>query len=418
MKTKIFGLMILMLFLLSGVALALPEVEYVKVNGDILEQNDQLVVKRGESFDVKVRLEANNTEENVKIEAYIDGYEYDDYEPFEDSTTIFDMEPGDTEVVTLNLKVPYRADKAFYDLKVRVGSRIGASFEGQYKISLKGLRHELIVKKILMSQDVVAGRGFFANVKVENIGQKDEEDITVRLEIPELGVSEFTTIDEIDAEDTTTSEDIVVFIDECTEAGEYDVIVTVEFDEFEDVSKTETLRVKESDICQKTAPGESKTLVSVPQAQEAIAGDAVVFPIMITNMANTAKTYVITVSKAVESFGTSRIDPSNVMIVQSNQHETVFIYLNVNEDAQEGAKDFIVTIQSGDEKQDIALTANIIAGTAGNGNFDINLKNALEIGLVVLLVILVLIGIIIGINRLKPKEEEEKPNDELGQTYY
>ena len=159
---------------------------------------------------------------------------------------------------------------------------------------------------------------------------------------------------------------------------------------------------------------EDKTLISVPQPQDVLAGEAAVFPIMLTNMGNKAKTYVITVSKSVETFGSARIDPSNVFIIQPDEPETVFIFVTINEDVEEGAKDFIVTITSGDEKQDIALTANVVGGARAQTD----LTRILEIGLVALIVILVIVGLAIGFNKLKPKEEEESPEEELGQTYY
>jgi len=415
MKSKSLISAILMIFLVAGFASALPNVEYVKLDGDVHDSGDQLVVKRGETLDIRIKLQAGNTsEDNVKAEAYIDGYEYDDYESVRDSEHTFDMESGDTEYVDLSIQIPQKAEKDFYDLKVRVGARRGASFEAQYRINLKGEKHDMIIKKILMSSTVVAGRGLFANVKVENIGQVDEDDITIRLQIPELGISEFTTIDEVEAEDTTTSEDLVVFIDECVEAGEYDVDVIVEFDEYESITKATTITVTGSDICETGKDTEtSKTVVSVPQAQEVKAGSSAVFPIMLTNDGTKQQNYVISVSGSIDSFATYRIDPGNVISVPGKESKTAFVFVTVNKDATAGAKDFIVTIQSGDDSQDVALTANVVGDSSST---DLDLRKALELGLVVLIVILVIAGIILGFNKLKPKDEES--DEELGQTYY
>lgn len=412
-KNMILAIFAAAILLVSAMfASATPTTEYVKINGDIAESNDQLVVERGDTIDIRVRLNANASERNVNVETYLDGYEYDDIDSISDESETFDMDAGDTKTIDLNIVIPTDAEKDYYDLKVRIGTRTGHSEETIYRISLKGKRHEIVIKDILMPSQVKAGRGLFANVKIENIGQKTEEDLTIRFKIPELNIEEFTTIDELDNDDSTTSEDIVAMIPECAEAGKYDVVVEVDFDNDHDkITKTEEITVLASDICEaRTAGNGEKTVISVPQTQELSQGNAAAFPIMIQNMGRTSKTYVITVSKAVDAFGEARVEPSNVIIVGPQKQETVFVYVKTDANAQLGQKDFSVTITSGDEKKDVLLSANIVKGKSAS-----DLKNVLEVGLVLLVIALVIIGLVIGFNKLKPKEEEKS---EIGQTYY
>lgn len=415
-KNIILAIFVATIMIVSSIlANATPTTEYVKINGDQANANDQLIVERGDTLDIRVRVNAlNGSESNVNIEAYIDGYEYSDREPVSDSAEIFDMDAGDTKTVDLSIKIPLKAEKDYYDLKVRVGTRRGLSEETVYRINLKGTRHEMLIKDILMPSQVQAGRGLFANVKIENIGQKDEQDITIKFKISDLKIEEFTTIDELEADDSTTSEDIVALIPECAKPGKYDVTVSIEFNEYDIVSKTEQIEVIGSDVCEAQTTGAQageKTVISVPGAQDVAQGSAVAFPIMIQNMGAKSKTYVITVSKAVDAFGQANIQPSNVIIVGPQKTETVFVYVKTNENAQIGQKDFTATITSGEEKKDVMLSANVVKASASSGD----LKNALEIGLVILVIILVIAGLIIGFNKLKPKEEEKS---EIGQTYY
>ena len=417
MRKTILAIFAMTIMLVSAMfANATPTTEYVKINGDVAMPWDQLVVERGDTIDIRVRLNAwNGAETNVNVEAYIDGYEYADKESVSDSSENFDMDAGDTKTVDLSIKIPVKAEKDYYDLKVRVGTRRGYSEETIYRLNLKGKRHEILIKDILMPSEVKAGRGLFANVKVENVGQKTEKDITVRLKIPDLKIEEFTTIDALDNDDSTTSEDLVAMIPECTKPGKYDVVAEINFDnDYDKVTKTEQIEVVGSDICEAVATGNQageKTVISVPQAQEVAQGNAVAFPIMIQNMGSKPKTYVITVSKAVDAFGEARIEPSNVVIVSGQKQETVFVYVKADANAQVGQKDFAVTITSGDEKKDVMLSANVVKAKVAS-----DLKNVLEVGLVLLVIILVIIGLVIGFNKLKPKEDEKS---EIGsQTYY
>jgi len=49
-------------------------VKYVKINGDTYEDGDTLVVKRGDTLDIRVKLSANETTEDLQVEAGIYGY--------------------------------------------------------------------------------------------------------------------------------------------------------------------------------------------------------------------------------------------------------------------------------------------------------------------------------------------------------
>lgn len=410
-------LSIVMLFLVSGIANATPSIYSVKIDGDLATPGTALVVERGDTIDITVKVVSTQPEKNVKVEAYLVGYEYDSYEPVSDSSEVFDMDTNDAKSNNLQIKIPLKAEKDHYDLKIRAGTRTGADSFALYSLNLKGKKHELIIKDILMNDEVFAGRGLFTNIKIQNTGQKDEEDITIKVKIPELNIEEFTTIQELEADDSTTSEDVVLFIDECTKPGDYDVIAEIEYNEYDKITKESKITVKSSEgICQKTAAGTSKTIISVPGRQEVAAGQSAIFPIMLTNTGASPQTYVISVSRAVEAFGSAKIDPSNVLILQPNKAETVFVYVKTNDNAAKGQKDFTVTIASGSEKQDVPLSVNITEGQTTS--FDT--KNILVILLVVLMVILVIAGLILGFNKMKPKQEnEDEAPEEIGtKTYY
>ncbi len=414
-RTMLSIIGLITLFIVSGLAQATPNIDTVKINGDTALPGTSLEVLRGDTLDISVRVVASQPEKNVVVEAYIDGYEYATYESVSDSSGTFDMDTNDAKVVKLQIKIPLKAEKDHYDLKVRAGTRTGADSFTTYSLNLKGQKHEVLIKDILMTDEIEAGRGLYTNVRLQNIGQKDEKDMTVKVTIPELNLEQFTTVQELDHDDSTTTEDVVLFVDECAKAGTYDVTAEVDFDEYDKVTLTKQITVKASDSCQKESAGAGKTVIAVPGVQEVQAGKSAVFPIMITNTGSASKTYVITVSKGVEALGTARIDPSNVLIIQPNQPQTVFVYVQTDSTLSQGQKDFTATIASGDEKQDVSLSANVVAGAAASNT---NLKQALEIALVALIVVLVIVGLVIGFNKLKPKDDDEEAGGELGQTYY
>ena len=79
----------------------------------------------------------------------------------------------------------------------------------------------------------------------------------------------------------------------------------------------------------------------------------------------------------------------------------MYIDAAANADAAAGEQVFGVEIKSGDKTvEEVTLSANVVEGSAGG----LNLKRALEVGLIVLVVILVILAIVIGFKKLKNED--------------
>jgi uncharacterized membrane protein len=330
----------------------------------------------------------------------------------------FDLVINDSKILRLNLAIPDNAEKDSYDLRVRVSSRTGATQEYLVGLRLDGQRHELKISDIQVPNTIVAGRSIIGNVRVANIGQKTEESVKVTLSIPELNIEDSEYVDEINDDDSTTSEDLLLRVPTCTEEGFYDVVATVEYHNgYKTETKSTEIKVLSSDVCAAASATttEAKTIITVPSGQEVVAGKSAVYPVVISNMGSSAKTYVISVSPSVEAFGSYRIDPSNVMIVSGESTETAYVYLTVDENAQTGMRDFKITVTAEGEVTDATLTANIVADETTDST---SLKTGLQISLLVLVVLLLILLVIFGFNKMKGSKEDEEDEDEPGQTYY
>jgi hypothetical protein len=96
---------------------------------------------------------------------------------------------------------------------------------------------------------VKAGKQFQTQVRVKNIGAKDEESVKVTVSVPELGIKGSSYIDLIESEETESSEEIWLRVPNCVEDGFYDAEVKIVYDEgYEAVSKTKTLGVT-GEVC-------------------------------------------------------------------------------------------------------------------------------------------------------------------------
>ncbi len=416
-NARMLILFLVSVLLIATAVSALPSVEYVKINGDVYETGDKLVVERGETLDIKVKLQAGDqVENNIEVEADILGYEYSDKEDISESSHTFDMSANDTQYVSLSLKIPDKADKDLYDLRIRVATRTGQAFEGLYLLNLKGVRHNLVIKDVIFRPDrVKAGSNLFSLVRIKNIGEKTEEGIKVTVSIPELGASaeDSDYIDELEADESTTSEELWIRIPACVDAGLYEVQVLVEYDEdYEEISATEFIEVLESDACEAAPLMPVMPTVSFSsQTQDVVQGQGVVYPITITNNAQASKSFTIMVNTG--DWATSKVSPSNMLVVGAGQTQTAYVYVYALSQASPGEHLFAVSVMdaTGASVKDIPLKANVVGSTSSMWP---SVKRALETALIVLVVLLVILGLIIAFNKLRGKEEES----EEAETYY
>jgi uncharacterized membrane protein len=315
-------------------------------------------------------------------------------------------------------------ENSTYTLRIRVEGRAGNENYTTYNLDISTGRHLIEIKDVVFSPEdsVKAGRALLSSVRVKNYGQKDEEGIKVAVSIPELGISASDYIDELEADESTTSEELYLRIPSCAEAGTYDAKVTVTYDDGDEVTtKSAKIIVTEDETCgaapaatgsqPATTAAQKPTIVYDSSAQEINAGGAgAIYALTISNPTNTAKTVMVGVS-GVDVFGSARVSPSNVVVIGAGETKTAYVYVTAAKDAKAGQYSFVSTISGlGSSAQEITLAASVVKSASSVDT----LKKALEIGLVVLVVILVVLGIIIGFNKMKKNEEAEDST----QTYY
>jgi len=240
---------------LSAVASALPvAIDDVKVNGDSVSPSDsnKISVERGEELEVKVILTSSEAVDNVQIRAEISGYEYDYVDSVSDITKTFDMDANATHKKYLYIDLPENVEVDSYKLRVFVTNRDDVEVVENYNLKIDAERHKVVIKDIILTPayEIVAGRSLLAAVRVENMGNRDEDSVKVTVSIPDLGVSASDYIDELDEDDAETSEELFLRIPTCAEPDVYEVVAKVVYDDgHEDVSETALVNIVESGTC-------------------------------------------------------------------------------------------------------------------------------------------------------------------------
>jgi len=425
-EIKLKVVYVLMLFIVGLLATSVAyaadvpvQIQKVYVNGaefDITGGEIRGDIERADSIEVEVKLLATGNDEHVSVEAEVRGLEYD-REKASDQTPEFTIKDGRSYYKILRLDLPDRMDSDQYALRIEVGNRKDDEAVENLILDVGSVRHGIKIKDVVFSPvEIQAGRTLITNVRLKNIGEYDEEDVKVIVELPELGISQADYIDDVEADDSVTSEPIWMRIPAQAEAGEYTVVVTVEYNEGDDKVSAEYEVTVVSDVAGSVlAESVGKTIINVgSEVQNVIAGESgVIYPVSLTNGGLTSRTYTISVN--VGDWADIRVSP-NVVVLEAGETKIVYVYVAAREEASQGEQTFGVEIKSGDELlKEVVLKANVTKSVSESG-----FKKALEIVLVVLVVLLFVIGLIIGFSRLRGNEEEdiEEEQKEDEQSYY
>ena len=397
-------------------------VEQIRLDNLDISNGDKVSITAGSTSNIEVWIRANNTNvDNVRVKAWIGGYEYGDIEA---SSDIFDITAGSTKKLTLNLDIP--SDYIVNDgdqlhIEVYNGDN---SISSDYPVLIESARHNVNIMDVNLNPGltVEAGKNLFSTVRVENLGAKDERDVKVTMSVPELGLTASTYIDrlfsdssncdisscESDNKVSTSSDEIYFKIPENTKEGTYTLKVQVSYNRgYTTEEKTYALNVK-SGVPSLTSNG---ALVSVDSNTQTVqAGKGAVFKVSVTNLAGTTMTFSTDVA-GVSSWGTSRTDPATVTVA-ADQTAEMFVYVSANEDAQAVDHSITLTVKSGDAiVKQVPVTVKV-SGASSDTTFG-SLRRGLEIGFIVLLIVLVILGLILAARKLGGKDEEES-----GKTYY
>ena len=403
--------LLLSVFSVAAHAASVPVViEDIWVDDDLVTGNDvRADLKRGGSFEVKVKVRALQDADNVRLEVQMSG---DDRHDIDERSEAFKVEAGKVYFPSVTLELPDNLDikpDSEYVVEVEVTGKGKSPVEREFTLDVATARHGVGIEDVLFSPGltVEAGRSLLAEVRVENNGEKDEEDVKVTLELEGIGL-DADYLDELDNDEEKSTRQLYVRVPVCTPEGRYTATVTVDYDEnTRSASKEYAVNVLGSELCAGSASAEQKTVITVgPESQNVVAGGSeAVYPIALTNAGRESRTYSIQLTTG--DWAATRLS-SNVLTVGAGETKVAYANVAAKADAAAGEKLLSIVVKSGDETlKEVTLKANVVKTTGSTTNG----RQALQVGLVVLVVLLVIIGLIVGFSRLKGNEKEDE-------TYY
>jgi len=238
----------------------------VEVNDVDLDEVKARNIEKADELDVIVKLETADSEafqaqgydgdiEDLQISIEVDGYDKSDAHLLEDESDLTDVGPNEVITEDLNLGVPVRMEKGVYNLKVRIDSKT-ESETYLFPFKIESMDEFVEIRDVIWSPSngVKAGRALLATVRIANRGNQDEDEVKVSVDIPELGIKASDWVDELmmdeDDDDSKSSEELYLRVPECAEAGLYEAIVEVEYDDGDEVERQKmTIEVLANEAC-------------------------------------------------------------------------------------------------------------------------------------------------------------------------
>jgi len=439
---KQFGLLGIVLLVLASLAI-MPNasaydnsyyIDHVKVDGTTADEygNTAVEVTRGDTVTLEVWVRggySGDAVDDAKVKAWIGGYEYDD---IEDTSDIFEIEPGVVHKEILRLEIPEDMDverlndpdveNLGYYLHVKVYDDDNDD-ENVYTLRIREDRHDVKIEDVIFNPidlKVEAGKMLYATVWLENIGYKIEKNVDVEISVPELGISARGKIKELatwfdeeedDDDENIGSVDLFMKIPENAKKGNYDLNVEVIFSNGYD-SNLETYTLS---VDGKAAPQikEEVTISFDTTSQTVEQGKGAVYKVSFANLGADPETFTMDVT-GTQGWATVRVDPSSVTIGTDSTAE-MYVYVSVNENTAIGTHFFTVNVKSNGDLVDSVNMKTEVTGKSSDGLS--GFKNGLIVAGIILLIILIILGIVLAARRGSKEEDIEEPSGE-GKSYY
>ena len=437
---KLLSLMLVFLVVFSALpmvakaqtsSLSFDEIEVegttVVLNNDVV---DVAVVKdlteNSETFlPIRIRLKSTQNIEDLKVSAWIGGYEFgvprDTSEPFDITT----YGTGAVKSVVLKLPLPKDLESSkVYKLNVEAFNN-DLSLKKEIKLNVEGKRHLIDLFDVIVnpSLSVDAGTPVIVKARVENLGDRTEDDVkvTARVNLVDNSgntviVSDSDFIDELvprseekgeDQVSSTSTDDLLLVIPKTARSGNYKLMVEVNFNR-----GTETINSEyDLTINGKTTAVSDVLVTASATSKDVPRGSQVSFPIQVANLGKESRTFSLEIT-GVKDWATTSVEPALLTVAPGSTAET-FVMVSANEGVAAGAHLFTVKVS---ENGAVVKELNLQGQIASLQDTTAGFKEGLELAFLILLAVLVILGIVVAIR--KATMSGDNTEEVKGETYY
>tara|TARA_Y100000310_G_scaffold272554_1_gene287606 strand:- start:414 stop:7118 length:6705 start_codon:yes stop_codon:yes gene_type:complete len=254
----------------------------VKVGGkkdSNLEAGDKIdePAQPGSSVDFILKIENLYTDEedmkfdNVEVEIIIE--DIDDGDDLEDETEEFDLDPEEDKKETISFDIPLEVDEGDYTVRVKVkGEDENNTYhriEWRLTLEVEKDKHEVIIKDTSLNPSIITcDKDIGFGVEIINIGEKDEDDVSIEITNTQLELDLKETGIELDEDpdhdDNSFKKTFYATLPEKLSEGTYPITYKVYYDDKLSDTEREDLIIKGCKQVKKGSAVKEVDLVSRP----------------------------------------------------------------------------------------------------------------------------------------------------------
>ena len=395
-------------------------------NGELEVTIEDITVRRGfsdndnewyplDEVEVEVQVSNDGNEDIDNIELQWCLYDLDNKEcVMDDEENDFDLKDGNDETITIAFTLdPNDLDSSVtnYEFHVRATGEVnGGTYDGDSTCNSDKEDVDVIIgndfvvlSNIEVPETVQCNVEFVVNAETWNVGDSDQDDVSVTIENSQLGISEDVLVGDIDTFDKEDLNARLKITNNNVKDGSYSLTFKV-FDEDDDIYESED--DEESEFSKSitvqgcgTTQDKSKALIEATLEEGGEAGKNLIIKATVTNTGNEEETFIISLS-GYESWATTQSLEPSTLSLGSGESKDVLITLKVNKDVSgEKALDIEATPTTGEStSQTVAVTIQKSSGGFGGiTGSAINGDNWYLWGIGALNIILVIVIIIVAV---------------------
>lgn len=370
-----------------------------------------------DEIEVEIEVKNDGDEEIEDVEFEWGLYDEDNNEWLidVDEEDSWDIDEGDEEIVTLNIMIDDDLELDLdeleggknYVLYFRASGEIAdGDYEGNKTCDSAFERVEIVIEKNFMAltdldfiDTVSCGTDIHVTADVWNIGTKNQDDVTVKISNPNLGIDEMIDMGDIDAFE---KEELDVTISVPYDAEENNYVLRFEiFDEDDDLFEAKdddqearySMDLTISGSCS-GSPGDDEygdVIVSAELESGGQAGELLVINAILTNTGDSSGVFTLNAAGYTPWASTADISPSSLTL-DAGESGTALFTFDVNADAF-GENSFDLEVVSGNSLAALLpVSVMIEEGSSGSGfdfgdNWYLWLIGALNVILVIIIIV-------------------------------
>ena len=400
-----------------NVASADPDADDELLDGlvnDVEVEEDELTY--GDQIEFEIELETTNEQRisDMIVEVEFDGetIETREFKMFGDDDDNVEVTLDQDDFKTM-LSIPTSVDdmdEGTYDFEVRVYGREEVEADGSDGANRYHLLDAFVITGAIEVEKMddnlaIAGVNFeqqgnvlYTAVLVENIGNNNEENVRVKVQISDLEVGQTSNRVIVYEDDDATIYAPIVLPSFAT--GEYDVKLTVFNDDVSVVRIAEDVEM----VGVISAQPSADLAIGVDTAIKTVSPTGAVYALTFTNNGAAARSF--TLETAGAEWGQTSVNPSTVVVgAGTSEIASVFVAPNAG---QTGTKQFTVFVKEGNQiVKSVGLTANV-EGNSVTGSAVYDFENFVDSGLKWIAAILIVVLIVLFVVWSWNKADEEE----------